>query len=75
MAKNITLAGASYTAVPAIEVPITGGGTAKFYDCTGSKSITANGEVDVVGLESVNVNVQGGADPVLQSKSVSPTES
>lgn len=75
MAKNITLAGASYTAVPAIEVPITGGGTAKFYDCTGSISITANGEVDVVGLESVNVNVQGGADPTLQSKSVTPTES
>lgn len=75
MAKNITVAGASYPSVPAIEVPITGGGTAKFYDCTGSISITANGEVDVVGLESVNVNVQGGADPTLQSKSVTPTES
>ena len=32
MAKNITVAGASYTAVPAIEVPITGGGTARYID-------------------------------------------
>ena len=32
MAKNITLLGASYSAVPAVTLPITGGGTATFID-------------------------------------------
>lgn len=32
MAQNITLLGASYTAVPAVQLPKTGGGTAKFID-------------------------------------------
>ena len=32
MAKNITIAGATYSNVPAIDVPIAGGGTARFID-------------------------------------------
>lgn len=32
MAKDITLLGASYTDVPAVTLPITGGGTATFID-------------------------------------------
>lgn len=32
MAQNITLLGASYTDVPAVTLPKTGGGTAKFID-------------------------------------------
>lgn len=32
MAKNITLMGASYTDVPAVDLPVTGGGTARFRD-------------------------------------------
>ena len=32
MAKNITLLGASYSAVPAVQLPQTGGGTATFID-------------------------------------------
>ena len=32
MAQNVTIAGASYTAVPSITVPKTGGGTASFVD-------------------------------------------
>lgn len=32
MAQNITLLGASYTDVPAVTLPKTGGGTAKFVD-------------------------------------------
>lgn len=35
MAKNITIAGASYTGVPAVNLQITGGGTAKFVDTSG----------------------------------------
>ena len=34
MAQNITLLGASYSAVPAVQLPKTGGGTARFDDCT-----------------------------------------
>ena len=34
MAQNITLLGASYSAVPAVTLPKTGGGTARFDDCT-----------------------------------------
>lgn len=34
MAQNITLMGASYSAVPAVTLPKTGGGTAKFTDVT-----------------------------------------
>lgn len=32
MAQNVTIAGASYSGVPSIEVPKTGGGTAGFFD-------------------------------------------
>lgn len=60
MAKNITIAGASYSNVPAIDVPQTSGGTARFYDCTGSQTVTKNGTVDVTGLASLVVNVAGG---------------
>lgn len=35
MAKNITIAGASYTGVPAVNLQQTGGGTAKFVDTSG----------------------------------------
>ena len=32
MAQNITLMGANYSDVPAVQLPKTGGGTAKFID-------------------------------------------
>lgn len=32
MAQNVTLAGASYSSVPAVSLPKTGGGTATFVD-------------------------------------------
>lgn len=59
MAKNVTIAGASYSGVPSINVPQTGGGTATFYDCVGSKTLTENGTADVTGLASVLVDVAG----------------
>lgn len=36
MAQDITLLGASYSAVPAVLLPKTGGGTAQFTDVTGT---------------------------------------
>lgn len=44
MAQNITLMGASYSAVPAVTLPKTGGGTARFDDA----SVTTAVESDVV---------------------------
>lgn len=61
MAKNITLLGASYSDVPAVDLPQTGGGTARFYDESGTKTITENGSgIDVSGYAAVDVNVEGG---------------
>lgn len=36
MAQNITLLGASYSDVPAVTLPKTGGGTARFTDTSGT---------------------------------------
>lgn len=60
MSKNITLLGASYSAVPAITLPQTGGGTATFYDADGSQTVTSNGTYDVTSLSEMVVNVSGG---------------
>lgn len=40
MSKNVTIAGAAYSAVPAIEVPATGGGTATFTDTSPTTATT-----------------------------------
>lgn len=59
MAKNIRIAGATYSSVPAIDVPLSTSGTARFYDCTGSQTVTENGTVNVTGLAELIVNVAG----------------
>lgn len=67
---NITLLGASYTDVPAVDLPKTGGGTVRFYEDEPSdlttKTITLNGTYSAEddqadGYSEVTVNVQGGA--------------
>lgn len=67
---NITLLGASYTDVPAVDLPQTGGGTVRFYEDEPSdlitKTITLNGSYSAEddsadGYSEVTVNVQGGA--------------
>ena len=42
MSKNITLMGASYTAVPAVQLPQTGGGTALFTDVSDTTAAAAD---------------------------------
>lgn len=42
MAQNITLLGASYTAVPAVQLPQTGGGTALFTDVSDTTALAAD---------------------------------
>lgn len=67
---NITLLGASYTDVPAVDLPKTGGGTVRFYEDEPSdlttKTITLNGTYDpnddnADGYSEVTVNVANGA--------------
>ena len=60
MSKTVSLWGATYNDVPAIEVP-SGTGTAVFYDVTGSQTITENGTYDVTDKAEVVVNVSSGS--------------
>lgn len=59
MAQNVTIAGAAYKSVPAIDLPKTGGGTARFYDTQGNKALTpgltAQNSVDVKSYATVSV--------------------
>lgn len=57
MAQNIKIAGASYSGVPAIDVPKTYGGTARFYDVSGSQTVTANGSYDITTKATVVVQI------------------
>lgn len=59
MAQNVTIAGAQYSDVPAIDLPKTGGGTARFYDPQGNKALTptlaAQTNVDVKTFATASV--------------------
>lgn len=63
MAQNITLLGASYSAVPAVTLPKTGGGTARFDDCsvvTATASDVASGKVFVASDGTVTTGTSSG---------------
>lgn len=42
MAQNVTIAGASYSDVPSVDIPKTGGGTASFFDTSGVTAVAAD---------------------------------
>lgn len=42
MAQNVTVQGASYSSVPAVDLPKTGGGTARFTDVTDTTAVAAD---------------------------------
>lgn len=68
MAQDLQIANGTYPSVPSVDFAKAGGGTARYYDCTGTKSITANGTHDVTGLASVEVDVPtGGAAKNVQA--------
>ena len=48
MAKNITLLGADYPDVPAVQLPQTGGGTATFYDIAVIDNLTSTSATDAL---------------------------
>ena len=65
MAQNVTIAGASYTDVPSIVVPKTGGGTASFTDVSPTTAVAedvANGKIFYLadGTQSVGASSGGG---------------
>lgn len=66
MAQNVTVAGASYTNVPSVELPITGGGTASFVDTSdadATASDIASGKTAYVG-GSLITGTGGGSSTV-----------
>lgn len=70
MAKNITLLGASYSDVPAVNLPQTGGGTARFTDTsptTATDSDVAQGKIyfKADGTQSTGTGTGGGGGVVI----------
>lgn len=63
MAKNITLMGASYSNVPAVQLPQTGGGTARFDDAsvtTATASDVASGKVFLASDGTITTGTNSG---------------
>ena len=73
MAQNITLLGASYSAVPAVVLPKTGGGTARFDDAsvtTATASDVASGKIFLANNGTITTGTASGGSAVIQSLSV-----
>lgn len=59
MSQNITLMGASYSAVPAVTLPKTGGGTAQFTDVTDTTAAAADVATGKYFYTAAGVRTQG----------------
>lgn len=59
MAQNITLMGASYSAVPAVTLPKTGGGTASFTDVTDTTAAASDVATGKYFYTAAGVKTQG----------------
>lgn len=74
MAQNITLLGASYSGIPAILLPKTGGGTSRFDDAsvtTATSSDVASGKVFLAADGTITTGTaSGGGDVNVDTKTV-----
>lgn len=75
MAQNITLMGASYSAVPAVTLPKTGGGTASFTDVTDTTAAAADVAAGKYfyskdGVKTLGTGSGGGGDITVEALSV-----
>lgn len=63
MAQNVTINGVTYQDVPSVDIPKSGGGTAKFYDTTGAE-VTAGDLRNGVKAFGTGGEVQGNLNEV-----------
>lgn len=77
MAQNITLMGASYSAVPGVQLPKTGGGTALFTDVTDTTAAAADVATGKYFYTAAGVRTQGtnsgGGGSSMNSQAVQST--
>lgn len=78
MAQNISLLGATYNAVPAVLLPKSGGGTARFDDCsvvTAGASDVASGKVFVASDGTITTGTASGGGGSVQYDTKTATAS
>lgn len=76
MAQNITLLGASYSDVPAVTLPKTGGGTARFDDATvttATASDVASGKIFLASNGTITTGTASGGGGTLTVKTATVT--
>lgn len=70
MAQNISLLGANYTNVPAVNLPKTGGGSAKFTDVSGTTAAAGDVASGKIFFDSTGTQMTGTASGGGSSKNV-----
>ena len=65
MAKNITLMGADYPDVPAVQLPQTGGGTATFYDINVIDDLNSDSSTDALSAKQGKVLKEVLSNPTM----------
>mgnify|MGYP007115402418 CR=1 FL=1 len=59
MAQNVVINGVTYQSVPEVDIPKSGGGTAKFYDTAGAGSAAATDVLSGVTVYGANGAITG----------------
>lgn len=73
MAQSVVINGVTYADVPEVDIPLSGGGTAKFYDASGADAAAANvlsGKkfVGASGLDTGSMTNNGSTDGEIETK-------